>query len=377
MWQLSYPRDEWPRYLWRVIHVNTQSVSYSWDPRELQINASAALDVSDMIPNDRYFGLDEFSILLDREANRHPAANNLFDFLDMMANHINWNNRSRTWFLSTFSHGRHAMNWAEQRHRWAEERSKNDDITVYKIDTTLLPPNARLFNMMALDELLRLEEQLDYQDAKDEVLIFGRIPEEAVVDVFQLWKNGYGSGTCHFFVPLLTAFIFCVTYILHFPGQGASSFFGGNVPGDNPGSILDEDMDERQVSIRAEVLAAENIYSDEWIFLHGDTGRTFVIPVTVARHCGYSEQPEEDESEEKEEVEEEEEEVEEEVQEVVVVVEQEDEEKEDEDAALEEVKEGVKGKDDEGGEPARKEDQDKGESEDEMAQLVSRLTIST
>lgn len=163
--------------------------------------------------------------------------------------------------------------------------------------------------METLDELL----QLGYRYCKHEILVFGRIPEQAVVDVFELgkdWRDSY--------------------------------FFGGNFPGHNPGSVWDEDLDGRQLNIRAKVLAAEDSYPEEWAALSdGHRGRTFEVPGTIALCCGYSEQLGEGQSEEEE-------------VEVEVVEEVEEEEVEDED-----------------------EDENEREGEDEMAQLIGRLAIST
>lgn len=400
MWQLSYPREEWPRYLWRVIHPETKTVAHPQAPPERKLIADAAIETLQpfhMIPSsDMDFGsCDLISALVDTAAERDPITSDLVAFLDMVANHINWYNESRTWFLSTFSDGDHAMRWAQKRvengdanvnSNWARRHLKKGDVTVYKIDTTKLPPGTRLFDMETLDELL----QLGYRYCKHEILVFGRIPEQAVVDVFELgkdWRDSY-------------------------------SFFSGNVPGHNPGSVWDEDLDGRQLNIRAKVLAAEDSYPEEWAALgDGHWGRRFEVPGTIALCCGYSEQfgegqseeeeeevevevveeveeqevEDEDEMEEveEEEVEEEVEVVEEEVEEeevvVVVVAEQEEEkEKEEEDkdgeAVVERVKEEVKGKDgDQDGEPERKEEEDENEreGEDETAQLIGRLAIST
>lgn len=234
---------------------------------------------------------------------------------------------------------------------------------MYKIDTTKLPPGTRLFDMETLDELL----QLGYRYCKHEILVFGRIPQQAVVDVFELGKGWRGSD----------------------------SFFGGIFPGHSPGSVWDEGMGAFQINIRAKVLAAEDSYPEEWADLSdGHRGRTFEVPRTVALYCGYSKQPGEDRSEEEEVEEEEEEELEEEevededemeeveeeeVEEEVEVVEEEEEDDEDEEVVVEDVTEEVKEKDDdEGGEPARREDENKREGEeDEMAQLIGRLAIST
>lgn len=325
-------------------------------------------------PSDMDFGsCDLISALVDTAAERDPITSDLVAFLDMVANHINWYNESRTWFLSTFSDGDHARRWAQKRvengdanvnSNWTRRHLKKGDVTVYKIDTTKLPPDTRLFDMETLNELL----QLGYRYCKHEILVFGRIPEQAVVDVFELgkdWRDSY-------------------------------SFFGGNFPGHNPGSVWDEGMGACQINIRAKVLAAEDSYPEEWAALSdGRRGRTFEVPGTVALYCGYSKQSGEDRSEEEEveeveedeEVEEEEvededemEEVEEEeVEEEVEVVEEEEEDDEDEEVVVEDVTEEVKEKDDdEGGEPARREDENKREGkEDEMAQLIGRLAIST
>lgn len=366
MWQLSSPRDEWPRYLWRVIHPETKTVAHPQGPPERKLIADAAIETLQpfhMIPpSDMEFGsCDLISALVDTAAERDPITSDLVAFLDMVANHINWYNESRTWFLSTFSDGDHARRWAQKRvengdanvnSNWARRHLKKGDVTVYKIDTTKLPPRTRLFDMETLDELL----QLGYRYCKHEILVFGRIPEQAVVDVFELgkdWRDSY-------------------------------SFFGGNFPGHNPGSVWDEDLDGRQLNIRAKVLAAEDSYPEEWAALSdGHRGRTFEVPGTIALCCGYSEQLGEGRSEEEEEeveVEVVEEEVEEEEVVVVVVAEQEEKEDKDGEAVVERVKEEVKGKDgDQDGEPERKEEEDENEreGEDEIAQLIGRLAIST
>lgn len=323
MWQLSYPRDEWPRYLWRVIHPETKTVAHPQGPPERKLIADAAIETLQpfhMIPpSDMDFGsCDLISALVDTAAERDPITSDLVAFLDMVANHINWYNESRTWFLSTFSDGDHTRRWAQKRvengdanvsSNWARRHLKKGDVTVYKIDTTKLPPRTRLFDMETLDELL----QLGYRYCKHEILVFGRIPEQAVVDVFELgkdWRDSY--------------------------------FFGGNFPGHNPGSVWDEDLDGRQLNIRAKVLAAEDSYPEEWAALSdGHRGRTFEVPGTIALCCGYSEQLGEGQSEEEE-------------VEVEVVEEVEEEEVEDED-----------------------EDENEREGEDEMAQLIGRLAIST
>jgi hypothetical protein len=198
MWQLSHPRDQWPRYLWRTIHAETQTIAHPWDPQQLKIIASAALDdleTFDVISSDQYPIYDALLIFVDSAADQHPVSSDLFTFLDMMTNHINWYSDSRTWFLSTFSDGGHAWNWAEQRRLQAQKRHYNDDVTVYKIDTTKLPPSVRLFDMETLDKLFQLKVKFEYKFAKDEVLVLGRIPEEAVVDILELGENGSASGT--------------------------------------------------------------------------------------------------------------------------------------------------------------------------------------
>lgn len=90
----------------------------------------------------------------------------------MVDNHITWDKRAKTWFVSTFSSGHHARNWANCLGKM--------DVTVYKIDTTKLPARMRLFSIETLDGLFNLERK----HARDEMLVFGRIPEEAIVDVY-------------------------------------------------------------------------------------------------------------------------------------------------------------------------------------------------
>lgn len=390
MWQLSYPRDEWPRYLWRVIHPETKTVARPQDPSERKLIADAAIETLQPFhtipPDDLDLGsYDLIHALVDVAADRDPITSNLSAFLDMVTNHTDWYNESRTWFLSTFTDGDHARRWAQKRLEngdanansdWARRHLKKGDVTVYKIDTTKLPPSTRLFDMETLNELL----QLGYKYGKHEILVFGMIPGQAVVDVFELGKDWRDS----------------------------CGFFGGNFPGDKPGSVWGEDMGERQISIRANVLAAEDSYPEEWAALSdGHWGRTFEVPKTVALYCGYSEQSGEDQSEEREEVEEEDEEdedededgdeevevededeVEDEVEEeevvvvgVAVVEQEEEEENEDEEAVAEEVKKKVKGKDnDQDGKPERKDEEDENRregEEDEMAQCISSLAIST
>jgi hypothetical protein len=162
-------------------------------------------------------------------------------------------------------------------------------------------------------------------------------------------------------------------------GRSPDDFFGGN--GGRLGSFLDEDLDDRQVSIRAEVLgAAEDGIYQNWVTVRDGCGRSdqlFWVPVAVARQFGYSETSDDEESvgEEGEEVEE-------------VVDEDEDEDGEEEEEEEEVlvkvevvevwVEDGVKGKDNHKvGEGKGKEVEDKEEVEDEMAHLIDRLAIFT
>jgi len=71
------------------------------------------------------------------------------------------------------------------------------------------------------------------------------------------------------------------------PEPSSNSFFhSGECTGEN----TDEDLDDRQVGIRAKVLlATEDLYPDQWVTLIRHSGRTFDVPVTVARHCGFVE----------------------------------------------------------------------------------------
>lgn len=351
MWQFSYPRDEWPRYLWRVIHVGTNTVAHPDDPLQRKIIADAAIDTLQRFhmirPNHQYpLGCDILLALVDSTARQDPATASPFPFLDMMANHVDWSNQSRTWFLSTFSDGGHAQNWAQQRRRWAQDRQRNDDVTVYKIDTTLLPPSARLFDMDTLKVLFRLKDQLKYK-YEDEVLVFGRIPDRAVVDVFKLGED----DECNLGI-----------------------FFSA---GKRPGGKLDENLDDDQVQLRAQILGASKVEakSGDRVSVADGMGiseRMFLIPVAVARHFGWKESDGEERVEEEEEVvvvvEVEEEFYEEKEQEVVEVVKE---------VVEVQVEDGVKGKDNQrAGEGEANEEQDEGEGEDEMAQLIGRLAIS-
>lgn len=38
MWQLSHPRDQWPRHLWRVTYSGTNSVAHPKDPQQRKLN---------------------------------------------------------------------------------------------------------------------------------------------------------------------------------------------------------------------------------------------------------------------------------------------------------------------------------------------------
>lgn len=286
MWQLSHPRDEWPRYLWRVIHADTQSLAHPDGPFQRKTIANAAIHPlrqydefrshyresqslsHEPIPYDRILAV------IDMGARQDPAADDLFAFLDMMANHVNWYNISKTWFVSTFSDGDHARRWVKWYHDWAQYQQKNDDIIIYKIDTTKLPPSARLFNIETLNELFWLQDYVDDKPPEDEVLVFGRIPEQAVVDMFDS-RVGKSQRSSDIF------------------------FTAGQRPSGKP----DENLDDDQVRIRAQILGALDVVADSqhWVSLTCGIGASeggFPVPVAVARHFGYKESDEEESVEE-------------------------------------------------------------------------------
>lgn len=158
MWQLSHPRALWPRYLYHIAPTETPTPTPT---RKLMAPAPISiLSTSSFQPSDSCMWYNNDSSLLT--------------FLDMLADHIDWLNPAKTpsWFLSTFSSGHHARNWANCLGKM--------DVTVYKIDTTKLPARTRLFSMETLDGLFNLK----HEHARDEMLVSGRIPEEAIVDVY-------------------------------------------------------------------------------------------------------------------------------------------------------------------------------------------------
>lgn len=207
-------------------------------------------------------------------ARQHPAAKDLFAFLDMMANHVNWYDTSKTWFVSTFSDGEHARGWARWCRDWARYQQRNDDVLIYKIDTTKLPASTRLFDVETLNELFWLQDYVDDRPPKDEVLVFGRIPGRAVVDVFdsRVGKSQLSSEI----------------------------FFSA---GQRPRWTQDENLDDDQVRIRAQILGALDVEADSqgWVSLTSEIGASegeFPVPVAVARHFGYEESDVEESEEE-------------------------------------------------------------------------------
>ncbi|KAK1834052.1 hypothetical protein QBC39DRAFT_252969, partial [Podospora conica] len=116
MWQLSHPRDKWPRYVWRVVHAGTQS--WPDDSELLLVSGAAWRDPS--ITGDNM---------------------DLFTFLQKMANHVDWYNRDGpSCFLSVFTNADHAQQWGLGRNEQG-----NGPVQGYMIDTALLPAGVRLF----------------------------------------------------------------------------------------------------------------------------------------------------------------------------------------------------------------------------------------
>ncbi|KAK1834055.1 hypothetical protein QBC39DRAFT_344170 [Podospora conica] len=169
MWELSYPREKWPDFLWRVDDQHTQSIPHPTDTTsQLKLVASAATKTPGMSSDDMDLCL----------------------FLDHIAKHIVWSDRDKSYFLSVFTARSRAERWAEKR----AEKPERTPVTIYKIDTAKLGPGVRLFDMKTLTELFKL----DYKCFSDEVLFFGSIPRDAVVDVVdRLDLDTYDWGPEH------------------------------------------------------------------------------------------------------------------------------------------------------------------------------------
>ncbi|KAH6954073.1 hypothetical protein BKA56DRAFT_434289, partial [Ilyonectria sp. MPI-CAGE-AT-0026] len=128
-----------PKYLWRVTH----SGSRSWrDPT-----------TGDLIAADRARSFSD-------EA----------DLKQAISHHIDWWNRQPNCFLSVFSDERHARNWAEQRDR-------TSPTYIHKIDTTMLPTDACLFDLNWISVTLGISHPF----ASHEFLILHHVSARSII----------------------------------------------------------------------------------------------------------------------------------------------------------------------------------------------------
>lgn len=148
--------------------------------------------------------------------------------------------------------------------------------TVTKIDPGKLEAKVRLFSMETMRKLFLLEGET----VAGEVLFFATIPKHAVVGVVEVEKDG-ASGT------------YCC---LHFNGRGVigdgltdcvtetelSSFFAADEKTDEP--TVDENLDDSQVTLRAEMLGAAEVEPQSYLCLvdgRRTSERRFPVPVKV------------------------------------------------------------------------------------------------
>lgn len=273
MWHLSHlshPRDQWPRHLWRVTHSGTNTIAHPKDPQQRKLIAAAAL-------HEQNASYDQLLTQIDVFADLYLLSTDLFPFLDMVKNHITWDRASMTWFVSTFSDGEHARNWANLYIRLGKM-----DVTVYKIDTTKLPARTRLFSIKTLDGLFNLNQNLKpkQKTTKHEMLVFGRIPEEAIVDVYNLMDAATTPGM---YCLLLGAVKLYVTDGRHSEDDNGNFFIAGECTDEN----ADENLNDGEISIRADMLSVAEYSPEGRVYItdkSGNSHQRFWAPVVVARH---------------------------------------------------------------------------------------------
>lgn len=271
MWELSHPRALWPRYLYHMTPATTV-------PETQNLMAPApisTLSTSSNQPSDRDEWYHE-----DWSLPTFPASLNTF--LNMLADHIDWRNPANTpsWFLSTFSDPEEV-----------KRRLETEGGTVTKIDTGKLEAKVRLFSMETMRKLFLFEGET----VAGEVLFFAMIPEQAVVGVVGVGKDG-GDGKCCS-PPFDGREVMGDGLTDSVAETDLSSFFAADentVTGEN---AVDENLDDSQAALRAEMLGADEVYFGSHVYYFGGlvsflspgngiptSERVFRVPVTVSRY---------------------------------------------------------------------------------------------
>ncbi|KAG8806454.1 hypothetical protein FRC17_004981 [Serendipita sp. 399] len=98
-------------------------------------------------------------------------------FQNAVEYHLNWQCRTASPFISTFSNFQHAQNWAK---RWTENHKEACTIVELEIETD---HNVTVFHVSTLAEKLGVTPSIDPSFYRSEYLCFHRIPPRCIVQV--------------------------------------------------------------------------------------------------------------------------------------------------------------------------------------------------